>query len=54
VACGIGEKITVNLPERSLNGTFAGIDDTGFLLLDTGQGSLMPIAAGDVFFARTE
>ena len=53
-ACGIGEKITVNLPERSLNGTFAGIDDTGFLLLDTGQGSLMPIAAGDVFFARTE
>ena len=54
VACGIGEKITVNLPERSLNGTFAGIDDTGFLLLDTGHGSLMPIAAGDVFFARTE
>jgi BirA family biotin operon repressor/biotin-[acetyl-CoA-carboxylase] ligase len=54
VACGIGEKITVNLPDRSLVGTFAGIDEAGFLLLDTGRGSLMPIAAGDVFFARTE
>ena len=54
VACGVGEKITVNLPDRSLVGTFAGIDERGFLLLDTGGSALMPIAAGDVFFARTE
>jgi len=54
VACGVGEKITVNLPDRSLVGTFRGIDERGFLLLDTGDGALMPIAAGDVFFARTE
>jgi BirA family biotin operon repressor/biotin-[acetyl-CoA-carboxylase] ligase len=54
VACGIGEKITVNLPDRSLVGTFAGIDDRGLLMLDAGQGVLMPIAAGDVFFGRTE
>jgi BirA family transcriptional regulator, biotin operon repressor / biotin---[acetyl-CoA-carboxylase] ligase len=54
VACGIGEKVTVNLPDRSLVGTFAGIDESGFLLLDTGDGPVMPIAAGDVFFARTE
>ncbi|MGE7369812.1 biotin--[acetyl-CoA-carboxylase] ligase [Neorhizobium sp. NPDC001467] len=50
VACGIGEKITVNLPDRSISGRFAGIDDKGLLMLDTGT-ELMPIAAGDVFFA---
>ncbi|MBW6420375.1 biotin--[acetyl-CoA-carboxylase] ligase [Rhizobium sp. XQZ8] len=54
IACGIGEKITVNLPDRSLVGTFRGIDERGFLLLDTEDGLAVPIAAGDVFFARTE
>ncbi len=54
IACGMGERITVNLPDRSLEGVFAGIDDGGFLLLDTGTGKVVPIAAGDVFFARTE
>lgn len=50
VACGIGEKITVNLPDRSISGFFAGIDDNGLLMLDTGTGRMMAIAAGDVFF----
>jgi BirA family biotin operon repressor/biotin-[acetyl-CoA-carboxylase] ligase len=50
VACGIGEKITVNLPDRSISGYFAGIDDNGLLMLDIGTGRMMPIAAGDVFF----
>ncbi len=50
LACGIGEKITVNLPDRSISGHFAGIDDNGLLMLDTGEGRIMPIAAGDVFF----
>jgi BirA family biotin operon repressor/biotin-[acetyl-CoA-carboxylase] ligase len=50
VACGIGEKITVNLPDRSISGNFAGIDDSGLLQLDTGTGRIMTIAAGDVFF----
>ncbi|SFB60937.1 BirA family transcriptional regulator, biotin operon repressor / biotin-[acetyl-CoA-carboxylase] ligase [Rhizobium sp. NFR07] len=54
LACGIGERITVNLPDRSIEGIFAGIDDNGLLLLDRGDGQVMPIAAGDVFFARTE
>lgn len=49
-ACGIGERITVNLPDRSISGIFAGIDDKGFLMLDEGDGHLRPIAAGDVFF----
>jgi BirA family biotin operon repressor/biotin-[acetyl-CoA-carboxylase] ligase len=50
VACGIGEKITVNLPDRSISGKFAGIDDSGLLMLDIGAGRIMTIAAGDVFF----
>ncbi|NLS03198.1 biotin--[acetyl-CoA-carboxylase] ligase [Rhizobium sp. P32RR-XVIII] len=50
VACGIGEKITVNLPDRSISGQFVGIDDNGLLMLKTGAGKMMQIAAGDVFF----
>ena len=49
-ACGVGEKITVNLPNRSLSGIFAGIDSEGLLLLDTGADKPTAIAAGDVFF----
>lgn len=48
-ACGIGGQIRVNLPDRSIDGRFAGIDDQGLLILDTGHAS-MAIAAGDVFF----
>lgn len=50
VACGIGEKITVNLPDRSISGYFCGIDDKGMLILDRGEDGRMAIAAGDVFF----
>ena len=49
-ACGIGEKITVNLPDRSISGIFSGIDDKGILLLDRGPDGMMSVAAGDVFF----
>ncbi|APG90701.1 biotin--[acetyl-CoA-carboxylase] ligase [Sinorhizobium americanum] len=48
-AKGIGEAITVNLPDRSLSGRFVGIDEDGRLLLDTGSGAPLAIAAGDVF-----
>jgi BirA family biotin operon repressor/biotin-[acetyl-CoA-carboxylase] ligase len=54
IACGIGENIKVNLPDRSLVGTFAGIDNAGFLMLETGEGALRPVAAGDVFFQGME
>ena len=50
VAGGIGENITVNLPDRSISGRFAGIDDTGLLKLETDDGGARMIAAGDVFF----
>lgn len=50
VAGGIGENITVNLPDRSISGRFAGIDDTGLLKLEMDDGGTRLIAAGDVFF----
>jgi BirA family biotin operon repressor/biotin-[acetyl-CoA-carboxylase] ligase len=50
VAGGIGENITVNLPDRSISGRFSGIDDTGLLKLETDDGGTRLIAAGDVFF----
>lgn len=50
VAAGIGTQITINLPDRSLQGLFAGIDDYGMLQLDLGGGKIQSIAAGDVFF----
>ena len=49
-AGGIGQNITVNLPDRSLSGRFEGIDEDGRLILDQGAGNLQRIAAGDVFF----
>ncbi|WP_349433903.1 biotin--[acetyl-CoA-carboxylase] ligase [Pararhizobium sp. A13] len=49
-AGGIGQKITVNLPDRSLSGRFEGIDEDGRLMLDVGAGMVHRIAAGDVFF----
>jgi BirA family biotin operon repressor/biotin-[acetyl-CoA-carboxylase] ligase len=54
VACGVGEKITVNLPDKSLTGRFDGIAADGLLMLNLGGGQILPIAAGDVFFERTE
>lgn len=49
-AGGIGQKITVNLPDRSIVGIFTGIDEDGRLVLDRGSGIIERIAAGDVFF----
>ncbi|WP_246739514.1 biotin--[acetyl-CoA-carboxylase] ligase [Martelella sp. HB161492] len=48
-ACGIGEPITVNLLHDRVSGRFAGIDDSGMLMLETQEG-MRVFAAGDVFF----
>ena len=48
-ACGIGEKITVNLPAGRTDGTFDGLDDDGRLLLNK-DGKIIQVTAGDVFF----
>ena len=49
---GIGRPITVNLPDRSLSGIFAGIEKDGLLALRLDDGETLRIASGDVFFPR--
>lgn len=48
---GIGQPITVNLPDRSLSGIFAGIERDGLLALRVDSGETLRIASGDVFFS---
>ena len=48
-AYGVGEKITVNLPDKRLEGTFDGLDNNGCLLLNK-EGKITKIMTGDVFF----
>lgn len=48
---GVGGPITVNLPDRSISGTFSGIEDDGRLQLLLPAGDVMSIASGDVFFS---
>lgn len=49
---GIGEAITVALPEETLTGRFAALDDTGALVLHMTDGTQRRIMAGDVFLPR--
>jgi BirA family biotin operon repressor/biotin-[acetyl-CoA-carboxylase] ligase len=47
-AVGLGEEIRVRLPAETLTGTFAALDESGALLLDTEAGR-RTIMTGDVF-----
>ena len=49
-AAGKGERIEVRLPNETLSGTFADLDASGALLLDTANGR-RAITAGDVHLA---
>lgn len=49
-ARGIGQEITVRLPDRTLEGVFEGLDGDGALRLKQTNGHVELIAAGDVFF----
>jgi BirA family transcriptional regulator, biotin operon repressor / biotin---[acetyl-CoA-carboxylase] ligase len=49
-ARGVGEPITVRLPNATLRGTFIDLDADGALLLGTDTGAVRRITAGDVFF----
>ncbi len=53
-AGGLGEKITVCLPNGKAHGVFENIDDTGALVLKTSSGEKMTITAGDIFLNRKE
>lgn len=48
---GLGEAIRVNLPDRSVNGRFETLDDSGRLVMLRADGTHETFSAGDVFFA---
>lgn len=50
-ANGIGKPVTVNLPDRQIEGVFDGIDDEGRLMLAMPDGNRQMVASGDVFFS---
>jgi len=50
-AQGIGQPVTVNLPDRQIHGLFDGIDNEGRLMLAMPDGNKQMIASGDVFFS---
>jgi BirA family biotin operon repressor/biotin-[acetyl-CoA-carboxylase] ligase len=47
----LGETIRVNLPDRSVEGRFEALDETGRLILVRADGMREALSAGDVFFA---
>ncbi|MEE8445644.1 MAG: biotin--[acetyl-CoA-carboxylase] ligase, partial [Alphaproteobacteria bacterium] len=47
-AARLGEKIVVGLPADRLEGRFAGLDDSGALILELADGGRRTITAGDV------
>jgi len=49
-AGAIGEALTVNTTGGRVSGTFAGLDDTGALLLDDADGRQLSFSFGDVTF----
>lgn len=49
-AAGVGQHITVNLPDGSISGLFREIDMAGCLVMVDDFGKIRTIAAGDVFF----
>lgn len=48
-AVGLGGAMTVRFEDRELRGIFAGLDESGRLLLEAADGGREAIAAGDVF-----
>jgi len=51
---GLGEEIQVRLPNETLSGIFRELDETGALVLETGDGARRKITAGDVHFPETQ
>lgn len=48
-ASGLGEPLTARLPDREIEGRFAGLAEDGALMLETGGAGMLRIAAADVF-----
>jgi len=52
LSCTLGKEVLVSTPKETLRGWAEDIDETGRLLLRTGDGSLIPIHSGDLSLLR--
>lgn len=50
-AIGVGEVIKVNLPDRTIDGSFETLDNDGRLVLNRVDGGRETISAGDLYFS---
>ena len=51
-ARGLGEAIEIRLEREILRGRFSDLDESGALMLDTGNGGRRPVTTGDLFFPQ--
>ena len=49
-AAGLGEQVAIQTGSATIEGTFDTIDETGCMIVRTGDGKRVPITAGDVYF----
>lgn len=49
-AHGLEKDMTARLSDKKIDGTFAGVDENGFLQLRTADGQMIDVSAGEVYF----
>lgn len=52
-AAGVGAAIVARLPDREISGTFAGVDEEGYLILKSPDTGVHRIGAADIFFRQS-
>ncbi|MGI9412064.1 MAG: biotin--[acetyl-CoA-carboxylase] ligase, partial [Hyphomicrobiales bacterium] len=50
-AQGMGQTVSVALPDQTLSGTFTGLDDDGAMILRLKDGTERRVLAGDLFLS---
>ncbi|MDA1100669.1 MAG: biotin--[acetyl-CoA-carboxylase] ligase [Proteobacteria bacterium] len=53
-AAGLGGTLRVRLPNEEFTGTFRDLDGDGSLIVELSDGTLRPVAAGEVFLPQTQ
>ncbi|MBT4487165.1 MAG: biotin--[acetyl-CoA-carboxylase] ligase [Rhodospirillaceae bacterium] len=52
-AAGLGGRLRVRLPNEEFSGIFRDLDGDGSLIIELSDGTLRPVAAGEVFLSRS-
>lgn len=52
-AAGLAQPVSIQSGRSTISGTFATLDESGCMIIDTSDGRRVPISAGDVYFGAT-